>query len=58
MMLMMLISMVVPACNEEQCLGRCLAALARRTYPADRFEAIAVDDGSTDTTADIARRPA
>ena len=51
-----LTSVVIPAYNEEQYLGRCLAALARQTYPADRFEVIVVDNGSTDTTAEIARR--
>jgi len=53
---MMLISVVIPAYNEEQYLGHCLAALARQTYPADRFEVIVVDNGSTDATAEIARR--
>jgi glycosyltransferase involved in cell wall biosynthesis len=52
----MLISVVIPAYNEEQYLGRCLAALARQTCPADRFEVILVDNGSTDATAEIARR--
>ena len=52
----MLISVVIPAYNEEQYLHRCLAALARQTYPAGRFEVIVVDNGSTDATAEIARR--
>ncbi len=50
------VSVVVPAYNEERYLGRCLAALARQTYPADRFEVIVVDNGSTDATAELARR--
>jgi len=50
------VSIVVPAYNEERYLGRCLAALARQTYPADRFEVIVVDNGSTDATAELARR--
>ncbi len=52
----MLISVVIPAYNEEQYLGRCLAALAHQSCPADRFEVILVDNGSTDATAEIARR--
>jgi len=52
----MLISVVIPAYNEEQYLDRCLVALARQTYPAGRFEVIVVDNGSTDGTAEIARR--
>ncbi len=50
------VSVVVPAYNEEKYLGRCLAALANQTYPFDLFEVIVVDNGSTDKTAEIARR--
>lgn len=53
---MPLVSVVVPAFNEELYLGRCLEALARQTGPAERFEVIVVDNGSTDATAAIARR--
>jgi glycosyltransferase involved in cell wall biosynthesis len=52
----MFISVVIPAYNEEQYLGRCLQALRAQSYPASRFEIIVVDNGSTDATADIARR--
>ncbi len=52
----MLIAVVIPAYNEEQYLSRCLEALAHQTYPADCFEVIVVDNGSTDATAEIARR--
>jgi len=52
----MLISVVIPAYNEEQYLDRCLEALARQIYPVDRFEVIVVDNGSTDATAELARR--
>jgi len=50
------VSVVIPAYNEEQYLGRCLEALAQQTYPADRLEVIVVDNGSTDATAEIARQ--
>ena len=52
----MFISVVIPAYNEERCLGRCLQALRAQSYPVSRFEIIVVDNGSTDATADIARR--
>jgi glycosyltransferase involved in cell wall biosynthesis len=52
----MLIAVVIPAYNEEQYLGRCLAALAHQTCSVDRFEVTVVDNGSTDATAEIARR--
>jgi len=51
-----MITVVIPAYNEAQYLGRCLAALAHQTYPANRFEVIVVDNGSTDATAEIARQ--
>lgn len=49
-----LISVVVPALNEETVLGRCLASLQQQKLPADRFEIIVVDNGSTDRTREIA----
>ncbi|MCD6304326.1 MAG: glycosyltransferase family 2 protein [Planctomycetes bacterium] len=52
----MMVSIVIPAYNEERYLGRCLAALARQTCPAGLFEVIVVDNGSTDGTAEIAHR--
>jgi glycosyltransferase involved in cell wall biosynthesis len=51
----MFISVVIPAYNEERCLGRCLQALRAQSYSASRFEIIVVDNGSTDATARIAR---
>ncbi len=47
------VSVIVPARNEEACLGACLASLAGQQDAA--FEIIVVDDGSIDRTADIAR---
>ena len=48
------VSLTIPACNAAATLGPCLRALARQTVRPD--ELIVVDDGSTDTTADVARR--
>ncbi len=47
------VSVIVPARNEEACLGLCLGSLAGQQGVS--FEIIVVDDGSTDRTADIAR---
>ncbi len=47
-------SIIVPAHNEEQSIGRCLESLSRQTLCAG-CEVIVVDDGSTDRTAQIAR---
>jgi GT2 family glycosyltransferase len=50
-----LVSIIIPAYNEESYLGRCLESLKRQTYPGGRVEVIVVDNGSTDTTPAIAR---
>ena len=51
-----IISVVIPAHNEERYLGACLQALREQTYPRSRFEVIVVDNASTDATARIARK--
>jgi len=52
----MVISVVVPALNEEKYIGRCLSALRAQNYPRELYEIIVVDNASTDRTAQIARR--
>jgi glycosyltransferase involved in cell wall biosynthesis len=47
------VSIIVPARNEEACLGTCLESLVAQTGIA--FEIIVVDDDSTDRTAEIGR---
>lgn len=49
------LTVIVPARNEADVIGRCLEGLAAQDYPADRFRVIVVDDGSTDATAARAR---
>jgi hyaluronan synthase len=44
------ISIIVPAYNEGALVGETLRRLAGADYPADRFEIIVSDDGSTDDT--------
>jgi len=51
-----MISVIVPAYNAETTLGDCLAALQEQSLSRDRYEIIVVDDGSTDRTAQVARR--
>lgn len=48
------VSVIVPARDAAQTLGRTLAALATQELD-DEFEVIVVDDGSADATAEIAR---
>jgi hypothetical protein len=46
------VSVIVPARNEEQCLGACLESLVGQSGVG--FEIIVVDDGSTDRTREVA----
>jgi len=46
------ISILIAAYNEEQSIGETLESLALQNYPGE-FEAIVIDDGSTDRTAEI-----
>ena len=41
------VSIIIPAYNDGPRLTLCLEKLAHQTYPADRFEIIVVDNGST-----------
>lgn len=43
----------MPTFQRSAILRRCLAHLEAQTLPADRFEVIVVDDGSTDDTAQV-----
>ncbi len=47
-------SVVVPAFNAEKTLGDCLRALCGQDLPTSDFEVIVVDDGSSDSTAQVA----
>src|SRR5215469_14135831 len=47
------VSVIVPARNEEACLAQCLESLVAQV--GIEFEIIVVDDASTDRTAEIAR---
>lgn len=49
-------SVIVPAYNAEQTLASCLESLTAQTVLQDTYEVIVVDDGSTDRTAEIAKR--
>ena len=46
-----LVSVLVPARNEETKIGRCIESLLNQDYP--NFELIVIDDRSTDSTGDI-----
>jgi glycosyltransferase involved in cell wall biosynthesis len=50
-----LLSIVVPAYNEEGYLGYCLQSLLEQDFPKQDFEIIVVNNASTDKTETIAR---
>lgn len=45
------VSVIIPTFNRKESLLRGLDSLCRQTYPAERFEVIVVDDGSSDDTS-------
>src|ERR1041384_5139232 len=45
------VSVIVPVWNDAERLGHCLHALEKQTYPAESYEVIVVDNGSTDSVA-------
>ena len=47
------VSIIIPARNEEDNIGRCLDSLLKQDYPSELMEIIVVDDQSTDRTAEI-----
>lgn len=51
-----LVSIVIPALNEERTIGKCLEALCQMVCESPSFEVIVVDNGSVDGTVDIAAR--
>lgn len=50
------ISVILPVRNERAMLPRLIDELLRQNYPADCFEILVVDGGSSDGTADLIRR--
>lgn len=50
------VSVVVPVRNEQNSIRMCVERLFGQTYPADRFEVIAVDGQSDDGTRQIVER--
>ncbi|QDV43148.1 4,4'-diaponeurosporenoate glycosyltransferase [Stieleria neptunia] len=55
----LLVTVVVPARNEEERIGDCLRALENQSLPRQQYEIVVVDNGSTDgTRAAVARSTA
>lgn len=50
------ISIVICVFNGADTLADCLRAVEQQSFPRDQFEIVVVDDGSTDESAQVARR--
>lgn len=50
------ISVVICVYNGADTLAECLRAVQAQSFPRERFEIVVVDDGSTDASAEVARR--
>lgn len=50
-----LVSIIIPARNEEDTISECLISLTKQDYSREYIEVIVVDDHSTDRTAEIVR---
>lgn len=48
-----LISVIIPVWNDEARIGLCVDALKAQTLSRDQFEIVVVDNGSTDSTAQV-----
>jgi len=51
-----LVSILIPAFNEEKNIGKCIESALALDYPKNKLEIIVVDDGSTDNTYRIAKK--
>lgn len=51
-----MVSLIIPAHNEEEVIERTIQGFAATTYPMDKKEVIIINDGSTDRTEEIVRK--
>lgn len=51
-----MVSIVIPAFNEEKCIEESIRSIFILDYPKDKFELLVVNDGSTDNTGAIAKK--
>ncbi len=51
-----MISVVVPAYNEEEFIGKCITSLEKQSIPREEYEIIVSDSSSTDRTLEIAEK--
>ncbi|MFH1470726.1 MAG: glycosyltransferase family 2 protein [Candidatus Micrarchaeota archaeon] len=49
------VSVIIPAYNEEECIGKTIQSILSLDYPKKKLEVIVVNDGSKDKTAEVAK---
>lgn len=52
----LLISVIIPAYNEEATIKKCLASIFNQDFPKDNYEVIVVNNNSADKTAEIVKK--
>jgi len=50
------VTLLIPAHNEEKVIGNTLEAMVNLEYPPDRLDILIINDGSSDSTAEIVSR--
>jgi len=51
-----LVSVIIPAYNEEKCIENCLSSLLKLDFPKEQFEIILVNNNSKDKTREIVQK--
>ena len=52
----MFYSVIIPAYNARNTIEKCMLALTNQSVPKENYEVIVIDDGSTDNTAEMAKK--
>lgn len=52
----LLISVIIPAYNEEKYIGACLQSVVNQDFPKEKYEIIVVNNNSTDKTKEIVQK--
>lgn len=50
------VSIIVPVYNGAETVGTCIESLLAQDYPADRYDVLVIENGSTDTTSEVVSR--
>ncbi len=51
-----LVSVIIPALNEQDYISQCIATLLDSSFPQDKLEIFVIDGGSSDNTVDVVKQ--